>query len=73
MAGLLVTSVGLGLAISFTQEPVDRDGIHVGLATGVSLAVVLFGGLLIRALSPRPSAKCPQCGCDWIIESDNAE
>jgi hypothetical protein len=69
--GLLVASVGLGLAIWFGQEPIYRDGIHGGLATGVSLAVVLFGGLLIRALFPRPRASCPQCGCDWNIESDN--
>jgi hypothetical protein len=70
-AGLLVAGVGVGLAIWFGQRPVDRDGIHFGLASGVSLAVLLFGGLLFRALFPRPSAECPQCGCDWYIESDN--
>jgi len=30
--------------------------------------LIALGG---RLLFPKPSATCPQCGCDWNAESDN--
>jgi len=71
LGALLVASVVVGLATWFSQEPKDRDDVHGGLALGLGLATLFFGGLLFRMLSPKPSATCPQCGCDWNVESDN--
>lgn len=49
----------------------NRDDIHVGLALGSGLTVLLFGALFCRFLFPIPSAKCPDCRCDWNVESEN--
>ena len=66
----LTAGVAVGVAVWFVQRPMDRDDVHVGLALGLGLATFLFGCLLCRGL-PKPSAECPQCGCDWNIESEN--
>jgi hypothetical protein len=37
---------------------------------GLGLATFFCGGLLSRMVFPRPKAECPQCKCDWNIESE---
>jgi hypothetical protein len=57
-----------GALVWFTQEPRDRTGLQVGV-----LVMGAVAGLWVAWISyvkfVRPSAKCPECGCDWIRES----
>jgi hypothetical protein len=71
LGALLLASIIVGLATWLSQEPRDRDEIHSGAALGLALTTFFLGGLLVRMLHPKPCTKCPQCGCDWNIESDN--
>lgn len=71
LVALLILGVVVGAAVWFIQDPRDRDDIHGGVAMGLGLAAFFFGGLLCRMVFPKPSAECPQCGCDWNIESEN--
>jgi len=71
LAGLSIAGMAVGFATWFAANPRDRDGIHFGAAAALGVGTFFIGGLLSRALFPRPSAKCPQCGCDWWLESYN--
>jgi hypothetical protein len=72
VAGIsLLAGVVVGLGAWFIQQPGGRDGIHFGFALGLFAATFFVGGLLGRLLLPKPDAACPQCGCDWNLESEN--
>ena len=67
----LLAGVAIGMGTWFSQPPADRDGLHHGFALGLAGATFLGGGLLGRLLFPRPNGQCPQCKCDWNLESDS--
>ena len=71
LAVSLVAAVAVGLGVWFKEPPADRDDLHVGFALGLAGTVFFVGCLVGRFAFPRPSATCPQCGCDWNAESDN--
>ena len=60
-----------GLAVWFHEPARDRDETHFGLAAGSAGAIFCLVCLLGRGLHPKPAARCPQCGCDWNLESQN--
>jgi len=66
LAGLAV-----GLGVWFSQRSADRDSLHLQFALALAAAVFCFACLLGRLLFPKPAAICPQCGCDWNVESEN--
>lgn len=67
----LLAGVAIGLGTWFSPSPADRDGLHFGFALGLAGATFFIGGMLGRLLFSKPIAQCPQCGCDWNLESDN--
>ncbi len=67
----LLAGVAIGVGTWFSQPPADRDGLRHGFALGLAGATFLAGGLLGRLLFPRPNGLCPQCKCDWNLESEN--
>ena len=71
LAALAAAGIFVGVITWFSQQPRDRDDLHGGLAMGLALATFVVGGLLFRLLLRRPSAKCPQCGCDWNEKTGN--
>ena len=71
IGALLIAGVVIGGAVWFIQRPRDRDDTHLGLALGLGGATFCIGCILCRMVFPKPSAECPQCGCDWNIESEN--
>jgi hypothetical protein len=68
---LFIAGVVVATAVWFVQRPMDRDGVHFGLAAGLGLGNFVLGGLLWRMLFPRPRAECPECGYDWNKASRN--
>lgn len=68
---LLIAAITVSVAVWFTQNPVDRDDAHLSLSLGLGAAVFCLGCIFFRFLYPIPRAKCPRCGCDWNVESDN--
>lgn len=68
---LLLVALVVSIAAWFTQDPIDRDGAHLRLCLGLGFATFCLGGIFCRFLFPIPRAQCPQCGCDWNVESDN--
>jgi len=72
LAVAFIVGVAVGVAVWFLQRPMDRDEVHLGFAGALGVATFLLGGLLSRTLLPRPIAKCPRCGCDWNVESENS-
>ena len=71
LLGTLMATALVGLVTWFSQRSADRDDLHFQLALGLAATVFFFACLLGRLLFPRPSAICPQCGCDWNLESEN--
>lgn len=71
LAASLFSGVVVGLAAWFCQPVHDRDGDHFRFTLGLGALTFFLGGLLGHLLFPRPSARCPQCGCDWRAESEN--
>lgn len=67
---LATAAVLVGVAVWFLADPRDRDEIHASAAIGLGLAVFFVGCLLGRMLDPLPAVECPQCGCDWNVESE---
>jgi hypothetical protein len=67
----LVAAVVVGLVVWFGQQSADRDSTHFGLAFGLAGAVFCAGCILGRFVAPKSGAVCPQCGCDWNLESEN--
>jgi len=67
----LLAGIAIGLGTWFSPSPADRDGLHFGFALGLAGATFFIGGMLGRLLFSKPSAQCPQCGCDWNAESEN--
>lgn len=47
------------------------DDSRLSLAWGLAAATFCIGTLMGRFLLPKPDARCPRCGCDWNLESDN--
>jgi len=71
LAVSMLAGVVVGLAAWFSQRPADRDGLHLQFALALAAAVFFFACLLGRLLFPKPGAICPQCECDWNVESEN--
>jgi hypothetical protein len=71
LAIFIGAGVVVGLGTWFIPQPINRDSVHFGLALALGTATFLFGCLLCRVLFPKPDAVCPQCGCDWNVESEN--
>jgi hypothetical protein len=71
LAVSMLAGVVVGLGAWFSQRPPDRDSLHLQFALALAAAVFCFACLLGRLLFPKPSATCPQCGCDWNLESEN--
>ena len=65
----VVGCVVLGLVAWFIQKPTDAEDI--GMLVLLCSLPFFFVCILGRILLPTLSAKCPRCGCDWNIESDN--
>lgn len=63
-----VAAVVVAGAVWFRQRPVDRE---LDLSLGLGFATFCLGCILGRFLLPIPRAECPQCGCDWRVESEN--
>ena len=68
---LAIAGVLVGVAVWFLADPRNRDEIHASAAIGLGLAVFFVGCLLCRMVYPIPTAECPQCGCDWNLESEH--
>ena len=66
-AGLVVALV-VGVVTWFSANPIDRDGIHSGLAFGLAGSVFFVVCMAARIFDPKPVAKCPKCNCDWNVE-----
>ena len=71
LAASLVAGTVVGFGAWFTSQPMDRDEVHAGLVLALAAATFFVGCLLGRLLFPRPAARCPRCGCDWNVESEN--
>jgi hypothetical protein len=71
LAASCVAGTVVGFGAWFTAQPMDRDEVHIGLVLALAAGTFLLGCLLGRLLFPRPAARCPQCGCDWKMESEN--
>jgi hypothetical protein len=71
LSASLVGGLVAGLAVWFCQPVHDRDGDHLGFSLSLGALTFFLGGMLGCLLFPRPSANCPQCGCDWHAESEN--
>ena len=67
---LSVAAIIVSVAVWFTQNPMDRDDA-LSLSLGLGVTVFCLGCIFFRFLYPIPRAKCPQCGCDWNVESVN--
>jgi hypothetical protein len=67
----LAAAAAVGLGVWFSEPRADRDSLHLGLTLGLAGTIFCVGGLVGRFAFPKPSATCPQCGCDWNAESDN--
>lgn len=68
LGALFVAAAIVAGSVWFLQPPVDRD---LGLSLGLGFATFCLGCILGRFLLPIPRAECPQCGCDWRVESEN--
>lgn len=71
LAVSLLAGVVVGLGAWFSQRSADRDSLDLQFALALAATVFCFACLLGRLLFPKPSATCPQCRCDWNLESDN--
>jgi len=68
---MLIPGVLVGVAVWFSEIPVDRDEAHGGLAVGLGGALSFLIALLYRMFSRRPKVpKCPQCGHIWEGDDD---
>ncbi|MBX3747080.1 MAG: hypothetical protein KF833_17365 [Verrucomicrobiae bacterium] len=69
-ACLLAAGV-VGVAVWGLQSREDLDESRLSLAWGLAAATFCIGAIIGRFLLPKPDARCPRCGCDWNVESDN--
>ena len=71
LGALSIAGVVVGLGTWFSAHTVNRDGLHLSLSLGLGFGTFCLGCILGRFLFPIPRAVCPQCGCDWNVESGN--
>lgn len=71
LGGAFLACVGVGLALWIVEPASDRDNLHLGFSAGAAAMIFFLVALGGRMLFPKPEAICPQCGCDWNVESDN--
>lgn len=65
---LLIASIVVAVAGWFFPGPMHRDS-ELSLLLGFT--IFCLGGIFGRFVLPIPRAECPQCGCDWWVESGN--
>ena len=68
LGALSIAAVVVAVLAWFLPKPIDRD---LGLSLVLGFATFCLGCILGRFLCPIPRAECPQCGCDWRVESGN--